>query len=90
MVLPRIQLIIIGDASVGKTSLLRNLDKREFVGQHLKTFAVDFIQTQYTNEEDNCKVNVKIWDTAGQERFRNITQSFYRQADGVILAFDMT
>ena len=33
---------------------------------------------------------MKIWDTAGQERFRTITYSFYRQADGVIVAFDIT
>lgn len=90
MVQPKIQLIIIGDASVGKTSLLRNVDGRDFVAQHLKTFAVDFIQTQYHDQEDDRKVSVKIWDTAGQEKFKNLTFQFYRQADGIILAFDTT
>ena len=33
---------------------------------------------------------MKIWDTAGQEKFRNITYQFYRQADGIILGFDIT
>ena len=55
----------------------------------MKTFAVDFIGSEYYNEEDDRKVNVKIWDTAGQEKFRNITYQFYRQADGIILVFDM-
>ena len=32
MVLPKINLIMLGDAAIGKTSILRNLDKREFVG----------------------------------------------------------
>ena len=89
MVQPKIQLIVLGDASVGKTSLLRNVSNREFQTQHLKTFAVDFISTEYHNEEDDRKVNVKIWDTAGQEKFRNITYQFYRQADGIILVFDL-
>ena len=31
-----------------------------------------------------------MWDTAGQERFRTITQSYYRSANGVILAYDIT
>jgi small GTP-binding protein len=35
-------------------------------------------------------VEVKIWDTAGQERFHTITQQFYRQAQGMIIAFDLT
>jgi small GTP-binding protein len=33
---------------------------------------------------------VKVWDTAGQERFHTITQQFYKQAHGMIIAFDLT
>ncbi|XP_037588518.1 ras-related protein Rab-43 isoform X1 [Cebus imitator] len=33
---------------------------------------------------------LQIWDTAGQERFRTITQSYYRSANGAILAYDIT
>ena len=33
---------------------------------------------------------LQIWDTAGQERFRTITQSYYRSANGVIIAYDIT
>lgn len=33
---------------------------------------------------------LQIWDTAGQERFRTITQSYYRSAHGVIMAYDIT
>ncbi len=35
-------------------------------------------------------VTAKIWDTAGQERFRTITHTFYKQAEGVLLVFDVT
>ena len=38
----------------------------------------------------NQKVKVKVWDTAGQERFRTLTQNFYKQAEGLIVAFDVT
>ena len=34
--------------------------------------------------------DVKIWDTAGQERFRTITYQFYRNAEGIIITFDLT
>lgn len=33
---------------------------------------------------------LQVWDTAGQERFRTITQSYYRSAQGVIIAYDIT
>ena len=39
---------------------------------------------------DGKNVKVQIWDTAGQERFRTITQTYYRGAQGVILAYDST
>lgn len=35
-------------------------------------------------------LQLQIWDTAGQERFRTITQSYYRSANGVIIAYDIT
>ena len=37
----------------------------------------------------NC-LQLQIWDTAGQERFRTITQSYYRSANGVIVAYDIS
>lgn len=32
---------------------------------------------------------MKIWDTAGQEKFRNLTQQYYKNADGILLVFDV-
>ena len=56
MVQMRINLIMLGDAAIGKTSLLRRVDKREFVPNHLKTIAVDYILMEYYNEEDDKKI----------------------------------
>lgn len=30
------------------------------------------------------------WDTAGQDRFKNITSSYYRGADGIVVMYDIT
>ena len=53
------------------------------------TIGLDFVKTDYT-AKDGKKVSVKIWDTAGQERFKNITKSFYKNADGIIVAYDVS
>ena len=40
--------------------------------------------------KDGRDFTVKIWDTAGQDRFRQLTNSFFKDADGVIVTFDLT
>ena len=44
---------------------------------------------KYTDSSGRS-IPVQIWDTAGQERFNTITYSFYWQAQGVIIVFDVT
>ena len=50
---------------------------------------MDYISVKYESPE-GISIPVKIWDTAGQERFKTITYSFYRQAQGVLIWFDVT
>lgn len=40
--------------------------------------------------QEKMRVTLSIWDTAGQERFRSLGTAFYRGADAVIIAFDVT
>ncbi|ESO06867.1 hypothetical protein HELRODRAFT_191216 [Helobdella robusta] len=82
------KLVLIGDAGVGKTCLVQRFMGGSFIERHSSTIGVDF--TMKTITIDGKKVKLQIWDTAGQERFRTITQSYYRSANGVILAFDTT
>jgi small GTP-binding protein len=35
-------------------------------------------------------VKLQVWDTAGQEKFRVITKTYYRNAAGIIIAYDVT
>ena len=85
-----IQLIILGDGAIGKTSMINQYTKKIFSDDHLTTLGLDFGTKQYKTKTDNVQIPVKIWDTAGQERFRTITYSFYRKADGIIISFDVT
>ncbi|XP_029206069.2 ras-related protein Rab-30-like [Acropora millepora] len=82
------KIILIGDANVGKTCLVKRFAKGFFTPSQGPTIGVDF--TIRTVEVDGERVKLQVWDTAGQERFRSITQSYYHNADGVVIAYDIT
>ncbi|KAI7796992.1 putative ras-related protein Rab-37-like [Triplophysa rosa] len=37
-----------------------------------------------------CVCVCQIWDTAGQERFRSVTHAYYRDAQALLLLYDVT
>jgi len=81
------KVIIIGDSGVGKTNLLTKFCEGVFKDSYVATIGVDF--KLKTIALDDCKVKLQIWDTAGQERFRNITQTYYKGASGIILTYSI-
>lgn len=84
----RLKLLLIGDSSVGKSSLLLRFAEDSFTHSFISTIGVDF-KTR-TIDIDNTSVKLSIWDTAGQERFRTITAAYYRGANGIVLVYDIT
>ena len=82
------KVIIIGDSSVGKTCLLLRYTENEFCALHMPTIGIDF-KVKIVDVAKK-RVKLQLWDSAGQERFRTITQSYYQNAMGIILAFDVT
>lgn len=79
--------LVIGDSGVGKTSLLMRYCEDVFHSDLLSTVGVDFkIKRTKVDGRDVC---LNIWDTAGQERFRNITKSFYKNAQGIVLTYSI-
>lgn len=82
------KIIIIGDSSVGKSSVLARFVEDRFSAQYISTIGVDF--RIKTVQVDNKIIKLQMWDTAGQERFRTITSSYYRGCHGVICVADLT
>ena len=83
-----LKILLIGDTSVGKTSILCKYIDDEFSDTYLSTIGIEFkIKSLIINGK---KVLLRIWDTSGQERYRSITQNFYRNANGILFIFDIT
>ena len=83
-----VKVIIIGDSGVGKTNLITRFCENHFKQTYVATIGVDFkIKSLVLNDK---KFKMQIWDTAGQQRFKNITQTYYKGAAGIILTYSLT
>lgn len=83
------RLILIGDSTVGKSSLLKYFTDGKFAELSDPTVGVDFFARLVT-VKDGVRIKLQLWDTAGQERFRSITKSYYRNSVGALLVYDIT
>ena len=84
-----IKLAMLGDSSVGKTSICYVLINLDFQNELLATIGQDKIEYQM-KMEDGKEMKVLIWDTAGQERFHSIALKACRNAQGIVIVFDLT
>ena len=83
-----VKILLIGESSVGKSSLLIRFAEDSFSPELLSTVGIDY--KIKTLEIKDKRVKMEIWDTAGQERFRTITTAYYRGATGIMLVYDVT
>ncbi|XP_065855187.1 ras-related protein RABC2a-like [Euphorbia lathyris] len=81
------KIVLIGDSGVGKSSLLVSFVSGA-VTDLPNTIGVDMKIKQLTVGKKKLKLT--IWDTAGQERYRTLTSTYYRDAHGIILVYDVT
>lgn len=83
------KVIVVGDAAVGKTSLMFRFVHGTFKKDYLMTIGVNF-STKLLTLEDGTKVKLSIWDTAGQERFHFLLPSYFDGSSGGLVVFDVT
>ena len=83
-----LKLLLLGDSSVGKTSILNKYISNKFDESSISTVGVDYMDKII--DYNKFKIKLQIWDTSGEEKFRTITKNFYRNADGLLVVFDLT
>ena len=83
------KVIMLGDVAVGKTSLVTRFVDNEFKSAYHCTVGVEY-KVKSLKIDPYTNVHLKIWDTCGEEKYRTITRQYYRDANGVVLVFDLT
>ncbi|XP_074642522.1 ras-related protein Rab-5A-like [Tubulanus polymorphus] len=81
------RLVLLGEAAVGKTSIVIQLTDKRFK-QIDPTIGAAYSSHAVTIED--CTYKYEIWDTAGQERFHCITPMYYRGAQATVIVYDIT
>ena len=83
------KLVILGDSSVGKSSILLRYTQNEFSEEFEVTIGGAFLQVE-AELEDGSKMTLDVWDTAGQERYKSLMHLYYRQASAALIVFDLS
>ncbi|CAD7960606.1 unnamed protein product [Amoebophrya sp. A120] len=86
---PGYKVVLLGDASVGKSSLVTRFVNNRFSDNSEATVGAAF-SAQIVTTEEGQQVKFEIWDTAGQERFRSLAPMYYRGAACAIVVFDVS
>ena len=84
-----LKIILVGNSGVGKTSLLGRFLGDDFNTNYKCTLTVE-TRTKNLSLDLNTGVNLNIWDTCGQEKFRSLTKSYFREAHGILLVYDVS
>jgi small GTP-binding protein len=83
----RFKITVIGDGSVGKTSLIQKFTQDTFQKDYLKTVGAQF--SEYRKEINNDKIRLLFWDIAGQTDFIFLRPTFYRASKAAIIVYSL-
>jgi len=84
----QVKLVLLGEAAVGKSSLVLRFVQNDFNENTSPTIGAAFL-TQKCRLESRV-VKFEIWDTAGQERFHSLAPMYYRNAQAAVVVYDIT
>jgi len=79
------KIVIIGNGSTGKTSLIRRFVHDKFEKDYMMTLGTEI--TKYNDEIDGNQITFIMWDLAGQHGFDQMRKNFYNGANAAIVVF---
>ena len=82
-----IKVVLVGDGSVGKTSLLISYTSDAFPNDYVPTVFDNYLATvKYQNQF----FKLWLWDTAGQDEYKRLRALSYPNTDVFLICFSLT
>jgi small GTP-binding protein len=85
-----IKVVLIGDSGVGKTSIISQFINHKFDPYCQISLNSEFSIKVIEYPEYHKSLKFNIWDTVGQEKYRSLAKIFYKNAEVIILVYDLT
>jgi small GTP-binding protein len=89
----KFRVVLLGDARVGKTSVLRRFTENLFDEEYKQTIGTTFASKDVSiisGDSETRNVRLVIWDMGGQETYRELRRQFMKGAAGAIIVYDVT
>ena len=83
------KVVLLGEAGVGKTSIISQFIDKSFQEDVQSSTGGTYSSKTFVIGNKQL-LDFEIWDTAGQERYRSLTTMYYKDANAVILVYDIT
>ncbi len=84
-----IKMCLLGEANVGKTSLVYRFIENKFRENYKSTLGVNLLKKDM-DIDGYGTVSAQLWDLGGQESFRSLRRLYLEGANGALLVYDMT
>ena len=84
------KIVILGDAAVGKTSLINQYIEQSFEEDYKPTLGANIIRKDVFIDEIKASVRLIMWDLAGQEKYNVIRSMYFQGCVGALLVYDVT
>lgn len=92
VILDSYKIAIVGEAGVGKSSIVERIVRDRFISHTNSTVGAAFstYKQHYDSNDDTKEINYQIWDTAGQERYKALIPMYLRNAHIIFVVYDVT
>jgi small GTP-binding protein len=84
-----LKICLLGEANVGKTSLVHRFIENKFRQSYKATLGVNLMKKEL-NLDNYGLISVQIWDLGGQESFKSLRKLYLEGANGALLVYDVT
>src|SRR3989442_2038661 len=91
----KVKVCLVGEAAVGKTSLIRRFVLENFDDKYIQTLGTKVSKKELTSSSPDgsgeLKIDMTIWDIMGQKGFRELLkEAYFYGARGILAGCDVT
>ncbi|MBY8996524.1 MAG: GTP-binding protein [Candidatus Thorarchaeota archaeon] len=89
----KFRMVLLGEAGVGKTSLVRRYTENAFDEEYKQTIGTTFAtkDINVTGSDGTVRmVRLNVWDMGGQSTYRELRRQFMKGASAAIVVYDVT